>query len=122
MARSKMTTEWNFPNDENGDVLRRMHQDGDDLTKARDIEFTVVFPDEASAQSFADLHNVKGLVTSLARGNCDPELPWDVVVTKNMVPTHQSITAFEATLQIAAKEFGGRNGGWGCFAQDATPH
>jgi hypothetical protein len=36
-----MTAEWNFPNDENGDVLRRMHRDGDDLTKARDIEFTV---------------------------------------------------------------------------------
>ncbi|HEX8810644.1 MAG TPA: ribonuclease E inhibitor RraB, partial [Terracidiphilus sp.] len=43
-----------FPQDANGDVLRRLQSHGDDLTKPRDIDFTVVFPDESAAQSFAD--------------------------------------------------------------------
>lgn len=33
-----------YPNDPNGDVLRRMEAEGDNLTKPRDIDFTVVFP------------------------------------------------------------------------------
>jgi hypothetical protein len=36
-----MATNLEFPKDENGDVLRRMQADGDDLSKARDIDFTV---------------------------------------------------------------------------------
>ena len=31
-----------FPDDENGDVLRRMAANGDDLTRPRNIDFTVV--------------------------------------------------------------------------------
>jgi hypothetical protein len=61
-------------------------------------------------------------VTSLERSNCKPEFPWDLVVAKNMIPTRQAITEFELALQAAANKFGGRNDGWGCFAQDASPH
>jgi len=38
-----------YPNDANGDALRHRDADGDDLTRSRDIEFTVVFPNEKSA-------------------------------------------------------------------------
>jgi len=41
------------PNDANADVLRRMEARGDDLTKPRNIDFTVVFPDGNSAERFA---------------------------------------------------------------------
>jgi hypothetical protein len=44
-----------FPEDENGDVLRRMQANGDDLSKARDIDFSVVFHDEAAAKRFVEL-------------------------------------------------------------------
>jgi len=43
-----------FPNDENGDVLRRLQNDGDDLTQPRNIDFTVVFPTEDASQQFAE--------------------------------------------------------------------
>ncbi len=46
-CRPSMNT---FPNDENGDVLRRMQADGDDLAKPRGIEFQFVFPTEQKAQ------------------------------------------------------------------------
>lgn len=35
-----------FPDDENGDVLWDMAQDGDDLTKPREVDFSVIFPTE----------------------------------------------------------------------------
>lgn len=42
-----------IPDDENGDVLRRMLDDGDDLTLARPIDFFHVFAEESDAQDFA---------------------------------------------------------------------
>jgi len=38
-----------FPADENGDVLRRMAEHGDNLSVARDIDFIVVFSDGQAA-------------------------------------------------------------------------
>lgn len=48
---------------------------------------------------------------------CVEALPWDVVVTKEMLPSHEAITAFETELEEVASGYGGRNDGWGCFAQ-----
>ncbi len=41
-----------FPDDENGDVLWRMHEHGDNLSKQREIDFCVIFPTEESAMEF----------------------------------------------------------------------
>jgi len=38
-------------------------------------------------------------------------------ITKHMLPSHEAITAFENELEGLAGGFGGRNDGWGCFAQ-----
>lgn len=38
MQRDKLV----FPDDENGDVLWRMNLQGDNLTKAREIDFSVI--------------------------------------------------------------------------------
>ena len=45
------------------------------------------------------------------------DLPWDVVVVKHMIPTHQEITDFENTLEQVAAPLGGRTDGWGCFSE-----
>jgi Regulator of ribonuclease activity B len=42
-----------YPDDANGDALRRMAAQGDDLTRPRNVDFTVVFVDESSAEQFA---------------------------------------------------------------------
>lgn len=106
-----------FPDDENGDVLRRMHESGDDLSKAREVDFTVVLPDKAAAQEFGDHFHELGYKVSAEESKTVPELPWDVVVVKFMVPTHAGITQFEQELQAVASQVGGRNDGWGCFEQ-----
>lgn len=106
-----------FPDDENGDVLRRMLRNGDDLTIARDVDFSVVFPTEAAANEFAEQFGGLEFKVSVRKSDCEPELPWDVTVTSYMLPSHGGITEFEEKLQAAASPLGGRNDGWGCFSQ-----
>jgi hypothetical protein len=47
-----MSASSSFPNDDNGQVLQSMHERGDDLKKARDIDFCFVFPDRTQAVAF----------------------------------------------------------------------
>ncbi len=112
-----MTHDSRFPNDENGDVLRRMQRSGDDLSKPRDIDFNVVLPDKAAAQQFGNHFDALGYRVSAERSGTVVALPWDVVVVKHMLPTHAGITQFEALLGSVAAPLGGRNDGWGCFEQ-----
>ena len=106
-----------FPNDANGDALRRMQENGDDLTRPRDINFTVIFPSMPVAEAFADHFRERAYRVSVEKTECVPELPWDVVIVSHMIPSHSSISEFEETLEEAASPFGGRNDGWGCFTQ-----
>ena len=106
-----------FPDDENGDVLRRMKRNGDDLKISRDINFSVVFPSVGEAQDVVACVRQLGLKTSVEKSGCVPEAPWDVTVTKHMTPTHEDITEFEEVLDDMSNPFGGRNDGWGCISQ-----
>ncbi len=106
-----------YPNDDNGDVLRRMEAKGADLTKPRNVDFTVVFPEETAAKRFAEHFRGQGYSVSVEFAETVKELPWDVVVVKYMALFHQGIGDFEAVLQEVAASLGGRNDGWGCFTQ-----
>ena len=112
-----MTTRQTFPDDENGDVLRRMQSNGDDLSKPRDIEFTVVLPTFEAADRFMRSFRNQALVVEAEESGCVAELPWDVRITKHMLPEHADITAFENELEAVVTPLGGRNDGWGCFEQ-----
>jgi hypothetical protein len=105
------------PDDDTGDALRRLEADGDDLSRARDVDFNIVFPSEFSAQRFADCFRERGCAVSVEFLESETKLPWDVRVVKNMTPSHQGITDFEIELQEVAGSLGGHNDGWGCFAE-----
>jgi hypothetical protein len=105
-----------YPDDANGDALRRMEAAGDDLTRPRDVEFTVVFPNENTAKQFADRVCVLGYAASVELTGTVADFPWDVVVVKHMAPSREDIAAVEDTLQRVADTFGGRNDGWGCLS------
>lgn len=107
-----------FPDDENGDVLWRMLEEGDDLSKPREIDFSVIFPTEQAALQFA-VHLLRNdQKVSFSAYEEHDELPWQVQVHPFMEPTHENITGFENQLGEDAAEVGGRNDGWGCMAQD----
>jgi hypothetical protein len=105
------------PDDDNGDVLRRMEAHGDDLTKSRDIDFMVVFPSEDAARQFSEQIGAQGYATSAKFAQAKVDFPWDVRVINRMKPTHQAITEFENVLEELAATFGGFNDGWGSLAQ-----
>jgi hypothetical protein len=104
-------------NEENRDVILRMAASGDDLSKPRDIDFSVVFADRRSAEEFAAYFGQLGCRTSTKESGVAPDLPWDVTVVKHMLPVCEAITDFELLLQSKAYPLGGRNDGWGCFEQ-----
>lgn len=106
-----------FPKNANGDALRRLQEDGDDLSLPRAVDFTVVFSNEVAAGQFATPLRQLGYEVSWKETHCVPELPWDVVVSNNMVPSYSAISEFEAELERRARTLEGRNDGWGCFAQ-----
>jgi len=106
-----------YPDDENGDVLRRLEANGDDLSRPRAIDFTVVFPDENSAERFAEQFRSLGFSSSLEFSETRKDSPWDVIVVKHMMPSHREIGDFEVQLQDVADAHGGHNDGWGCFSE-----
>ena len=113
--------EW-FPDDENGEILFRMAEDGDDLSAPRDIDFTVVMPGHDEAAQIQAHFLSAGFVVNVEKSCAVPELPWDVVVVKHMIPHHAEITAFEDALAAIAVPLRGRNDGWGCFGQSQVSH
>jgi len=106
-----------FPDDDNGDVLRRIKAGGDDFDKPRDIDFTVVFETNEAAEQFAAQFRELGHKVSVNQSGCVADLPWDVRVVKFMRPSHEGISEFEETLEFSAAPLGGRNDGWGCIRQ-----
>lgn len=102
-----------IPDDENGDVLRAMLEDGDDLTIPREIDFHLVFGDEAAARAFADAANAQpDLLVSMP--GVDDEGIWQVTASRHMVPRHADITKLEKELTVLAESFGGYPDGWEC--------
>jgi hypothetical protein len=99
-----------IPNDENGDVLRRMLRDGDDLSKPRMIDFCYIFPERRQALAFAEMVDDRELEVCISYN--EERGMWDAVVKRYMLPTHQDITAFELSLHpkrslSAAKQMAG---------------
>lgn len=109
-----------FPQDDSGDVLRRMQSKGDALTKPRDIDFVAIFADENAVESFAGDVRELGYRVEVERGDVKPQLPWDARVIRNMIPTYEAITEFENVLEGIASKYGGQNDGWGCITQTST--
>ena len=105
-----------YPNDANGDVLRRMEAQGDDLARPRNIDFTVVFGDAVSAEQFAEHFRALGHKASVERTETRQYFPWDVLVVQHMALSYDGISNFENMLQSVAYRFGGHNDGWGCFS------
>ncbi|GAA3766558.1 ribonuclease E inhibitor RraB [Terriglobus aquaticus] len=104
-----------FPDDENGDVLRRMQAGGDDLQTARAVNFSVVFPTRTAAERFADTFRHSSFTVEVEEWDSQTGHNWDVTITRFMAPSHDAITAFEQELDELAAPLGGRNDGWGCF-------
>ena len=112
-----------FPDDENGDVLRRMAASGFDFGRAHDVDFYAVFGEQANAALVArQLIEADRSENALAgvSTNSMQDGGIELKVVRKMLATHDGITAFERRLRDLCAPHGGRLDGWGVM-QDATP-
>jgi hypothetical protein len=104
-----------FPDDSTGEALWGKKLNGDDLTKSREIEFTVVFPTENEALSFGESLLLNRQKILLCDSNEGDDYPFEIVVFVELIPTHQSITEYQELLEQYASPLNGLNDGWGCI-------
>ena len=102
-----------FPDDSTGEALWGMKLSGDDLTKSREIEFTVVFPTENEAMSFGESLLLNRQKVLLCDANENDNYPFEIVVFVELRPRHQSITEYQNLLEQYATPLNGLNDGWG---------
>lgn len=100
--------------EENAAILRGFAADGSNLIPVRPVDFSHIFGDLPSAKRFAKAAELCGFQTSFSETERD-ENPWDVIATKDMVPSAEEITSIEEMLDILARNEGGRADGWGFF-------
>jgi regulator of RNase E activity RraB len=104
-----------IPNDATGDALRRMLDDGADLSKPHEIEYFVAIPNEAAGEHVASAASQIGFTVDVSKDDDDgPD--WTCCCTKLMVPDHAAITSTEILLDSIAKQVGGEIDGWGAFS------
>lgn len=106
-----------FPDDINGNALWRMQQNGDDLSKSREIEFTVIFPTEEDALNFGEALLINRQKILLSDNEENKEYPYELVAYVYMEPTYKEISAYEELLESVASPYNGHNDGWGCLEQ-----
>ncbi len=105
-----------FPNDDNGDVLWQMAQDGDDLTEAHEIEYSIAFTDKAKAEQCALflLHEEQKISLFIDEESENQE--WIITIYVYMEPEYSDIVDLEEWFTKIANEHGGEYDGWGCMA------
>ena len=108
-----MRVSLHFADDQNGNILRRMYERGDDLTQARTIDFCFAFAQRGQALAFADIVDDKNLEVCISY--YEEREMWQAIVKRHMIPTHSEITSLESDLTTRAEQVGGQADGRGCM-------
>lgn len=107
-----------FPNDGDGDALRRIVANGSDLARPMLVDFQVAVADEATAKALADVAWKLGYrVHTYASPRCSQ--PWTCECSTRMLATYDGVIAIQEELADLAKPFGGHPDGWGSFGNKA---
>jgi hypothetical protein len=102
-----------YPNDADGDALRRVVSDGNDMSLPMLVDFSVALPDQTAAESFASVVAASGYEASVVFDKEDAT--WDCYCTKRMVLSYDGVIAAQSELDEQAGSFGGNCDGWGTF-------
>ena len=105
-----------FPDDENGNVLWQMAEDGDDLTEAHEIEFSIAFQSEEQAQKCALYLLKEEQKISLFEDEEADTVEWIITIYVYMEPEYSDIVDLEEWFTKIATQYDGEYDGWGCMA------
>ncbi|HEY1556897.1 MAG TPA: ribonuclease E inhibitor RraB [Kofleriaceae bacterium] len=105
-----------YPNDADGDALRRIESDGIDTSRPIRVDFMVAAPDRSVAEDFATLALKRGYKTDIdAEGD-----EWTVYCSKVMLVTYDSVVQAQRELDELARPYGAHSDGWGTFGEDVA--
>ena len=102
-----------FPNDADGDALRRVLKHGSDLSRPMEIDFTVDVPDQTAGQAIAEAAQKLGYKTAVARDDESGE--WTCYCTRTMIAGYEALVEAQSDLNRLSQPFGGFCDGWGTF-------
>ena len=103
-----------FPDDDNGNVLWQMHEDGDDLTEAHEIEFSIAFQNQEKAETCAIFLLREEQKVTLFQDEDTNE--WFITIYIYMEPEYMDIVDLEEWFTKIATQYQGEYDGWGCMA------
>ena len=103
-----------FPNDDIGNKLWKMSEEGDDLTQLREIEFSVLFSKESSALTFGKLLLENNQKVSFCPYEENTENLWEITAYPAMDASYENITAYVELLTTHAEPLEGRFDEWYC--------
>jgi regulator of RNase E activity RraB len=102
-----------YPDDDDGDALRKVAEAGADMTRPMVIEFSIDAADERSARNIAELVEARGFDPSISDN--DGGASWSVYCAKSMLATYEGVVAVQAELNALVAAHGGECDGWGTF-------
>lgn len=102
-----------FPNDETGELLRLMQEQGDDLSLPRDVDFFLVFGSADQATAFAS-HAGLGPGFTISTSPYERTRKWQARITVHMAPEYAAILRLERQVAQLGRDHGGQPDGWGC--------
>ena len=105
-----------FPDDDNGNVLWQMAEDGDDLTEAHEIEFSIAFQTEEQAEKCALYLLKEEQKISMFEDDDSDTAEWVITIYVYMEPEYSDIVDLEEWFGKIAEQHSGEYDGWGCMA------
>lgn len=100
-----------FPKDEIGNTLWQMQESGEDLLNEREIEFSILFSEQALALEFGQLLLENNQKLSFTPSQVHPDLPWEITAYPQMSVSYQNISNYQALLESNAAPLQGQFAG-----------
>ncbi|SEL67784.1 Regulator of ribonuclease activity B [Colwellia chukchiensis] len=104
-----------FPHDNVGNALWEMLTAGDDLTKEREFEFSVIFSEQSQALKFGQLLLENNQKLSFCPYQGEEGFPWEITAYPFMAASYENIAAYQELLTTSAEPFAGKYDGWYCL-------
>ncbi|WP_286235289.1 ribonuclease E inhibitor RraB [Thalassotalea sediminis] len=105
-----------FPEDEHGEALWQMLLQGDDLSIAREFQFSVIFANQESALKFGQLLLENNQKLSFCPYPDNKDFPWEITAYPEMPASYENVTAYQALLEQSSAPLAGHFDGWYCHS------
>ena len=101
-----------FPDDADGDALRKVRDSGSNMAKPHVFDFHLCFSDEATARRVADLIPAPASIHEVSQ---EDDGRWTCFCRATLIPSYEAVIALDRRLETLCKQHGGDYEGWGTF-------